>query len=101
MVSACARAFRYTGAAAWAEAASRAASWFLGHNDVGAAMFDPDTGGGFDGLGPDGVNGNQGAESTLAFVAAMAQMHKLGLAPVLHGQAARDGGRVVVRASRR
>jgi len=101
MVSACARAFRYTGAAAWAEAASRAASWFLGRNDVGIAMFDPCTGGGFDGLRPDGVNGNQGAESTLAFVAAMTQMHKLGLAPILDGQAACDGGRAVVRASRR
>ena len=34
-------------------------------------MFDPETGGGFDGLEVDGVNQNQGAESTIAFVSTM------------------------------
>ena len=33
-----------------------------------AAMWDPQTGGGFDGLHADGVNLNQGAESTLALL---------------------------------
>ncbi len=47
--------------------------WFVGDNDAGVAVFDPSTGGGFDGLERDGVNRNQGAESTLALVATMAQ----------------------------
>ena len=47
------------------------ARWFDGLNDVGVAMFDPETGGGFDGLEAAGVNQNQGAESTIAFVSTM------------------------------
>jgi hypothetical protein len=34
-------------------------------------MFDGATGGGFDGLGPDSVNLNQGAESTLALLSTL------------------------------
>ena len=46
--------------------------WFHGRNDVGVALYDPDTGAGYDGLEPDGVNRNCGAESTLAALAAQA-----------------------------
>ncbi len=77
MADACARAHSVTGEAGWADAVERAARWFLGDNDAGVAMFDPATGGGFDGLETSGVNRNQGAESTLAFVATMAQAHAL------------------------
>jgi len=73
MADACARAYAYTGDPRWADAVGRAAAWFVGDNDVGVAVFDATTGGGFDGLQPQGVNRNQGAESTLAFVATMAQ----------------------------
>jgi len=73
MADACARAFAHTGDHGWADEVARAADWFVGDNDVAACMFDPTTGGGFDGLERDGVNRNQGAESTLAFVATMAQ----------------------------
>ena len=48
-----------------------AANWFLGDNDAAAVMWDPNTGGGFDGLERDGANRNQGAESTLAFLSTM------------------------------
>jgi hypothetical protein len=34
-------------------------------------MWDPQTGGGFDGLLADGVNRNQGAESTLAVLSTL------------------------------
>jgi hypothetical protein len=34
-------------------------------------MYDPHTGGGYDGLKPDGPNLNQGAESTLALVSTL------------------------------
>ena len=77
MTEACARAFAFTGDRRWAEAAHRSGAWFLGDNDVRVAVFDPATGGGFDGLEPDGVNHNEGAESTLAFVGTMLQLHEL------------------------
>ena len=73
MADACTRAFVYTREARWADAVRRAARRFAGDNDAGVAVFDPSTGGGFDGLERDGVNRNQGAESTLALVATMAQ----------------------------
>jgi len=85
MADACARAYTYTGDPRWADAVRRAAGWFLGDNDVGVAVFDAAVGGGFDGLEPEGVNHNQGAESTLAFVATMAQARALRR----RGQAAR------------
>jgi hypothetical protein len=49
----------------------RAFDWFIGDNDVGAPLYDPKTGGCCDGLEPDGVNRNQGAESTLSYVMAL------------------------------
>jgi hypothetical protein len=41
--------------------------WFLGVNDLGLSLYDPATGGCADGLQSNGINYNQGAESTLAF----------------------------------
>jgi len=41
-------------------------AWFLGDNDSRTPMYDPVSGGGFDGLERFGRNENQGAESTLA-----------------------------------
>ena len=67
-VSACLEAHRLTGEDRWYEEARRAFDWFLGANDLGLSLYDPRTGGCRDGLMPDGVNQNQGAESTLAFL---------------------------------
>lgn len=78
MADACTRAHAWTGERRWVEAVWRAAGWFLGDNDVGIPMFDPATGGGFDGLKRHDVNRNQGAESTLAFVATMLDARALG-----------------------
>lgn len=41
--------------------------WFLGANDLGLPLYDPSTGGCADGLHSEGINFNQGAESTLAY----------------------------------
>jgi hypothetical protein len=41
--------------------------WFLGANDLGLPLYDPSTGGCADGLHCEGINQNQGAESTLAY----------------------------------
>ena len=66
LAEACARALEMTGDPAWKIGLDRCVEWFLGANDVGIAMYDPVSGGGFDGLEAGGVNRNQGAESTLA-----------------------------------
>lgn len=50
--------------------AQRALEWFYGRNALGVVLYDETTGGCRDGLGADGVNPNQGAESTLAHVLA-------------------------------
>ncbi len=71
MADACARAFAVTGDRAWVERTHLAAEWFLGRNDTGAALYDPATGAGYDGLERGGVNRNRGAESTLAALGAL------------------------------
>lgn len=74
MVSACLEAHRLTGEDAWHDEAKRAFEWFLGRNDLGIALYDATTGGCRDGLHGDRANENQGAESTLAFHLARAEM---------------------------
>jgi hypothetical protein len=71
MADACARALLATGDDEWRHGIERAARWFLGANDSGAVMWDAVSGGGHDGLELDGVNLNQGAESTLALISVM------------------------------
>jgi hypothetical protein len=48
--------------------------WFIGWNDLGLELYSSETGGCRDGLHVDRVNGNQGAESTLAFLLSLAEM---------------------------
>jgi hypothetical protein len=68
---ACATAATATGDSGWYDGVRQAVDWFLGANDGGAEMWDRETGGGFDGLTPQGANLNQGAESTLALIATL------------------------------
>ena len=77
MADACVRAGEVTGDDRWLDGLRRSVGWFLGANDVGVPMFDPATGGGFDGLEADGRNANQGAESTLAFLSTLQQGRRL------------------------
>jgi glycosyltransferase involved in cell wall biosynthesis len=74
MVSACLEAHRVTGRPAWAEHARRAFQWFLGQNPQRAQVYDARTGGCRDGIHADRMNENQGAESTLSFLTALAEM---------------------------
>ena len=71
MADACWRAYNITGDETWARAISAAAAWFTGSNDMRLLMYDEESKGGFDGLQPDRVNLNQGAESTLALISTM------------------------------
>jgi len=74
MVSACLEADRITGDQRWRKEARCAFEWFLGRNDLNLSIYDPTTGGCRDGLHPDRVNENQGAESTLAFLQALLEL---------------------------
>jgi hypothetical protein len=71
MADACARAAGVDSDPRWAKGVDSAVSWFLGHNDAQTIMWDPATGGGFDGLEEHGANLNQGAESTLALLSTL------------------------------
>ena len=55
----------------WEAGITAAANWFLGDNDSGVVMWDPGTGGAFDGLEKTGANLNQGTESTLALLSTL------------------------------
>jgi hypothetical protein len=71
LADACATATTVTGDPAWDAGIRQAVGWFLGDNDAGTAMWDPATGGAYDGLTPHGPNLNQGAESTLALISTL------------------------------
>ena len=68
---ACATASAATGDDRWDAPLFQSIAWFLGDNDTGTVMYDPLTGGGYDGLKADGPNLNQGAESTLALLSTL------------------------------
>ena len=79
LADACARAFDVTGDRGWRVVVARCVGWFLGNNDAGTPMHDPQTGGGYDGLERDGANLNQGAESTLAWLLTLQHGRRLAL----------------------
>jgi glycosyltransferase involved in cell wall biosynthesis len=85
-VSACLEVYRLTEEYQWLEEARRVFAWFLGKNDLQVTLYDALTGGCRDGLHPDRVNENQGAESTLSFLMALLEMQtaKVASADELH-----------------
>ena len=86
LFGACIEAYHITRDEAWIADSRRAFNWFLGDNDIHMPLYDFTTGGCRDGLHPDRVNENQGAESTLAWLMSLLQMHEfeqeLGLAEI-------------------
>jgi hypothetical protein len=71
MADACARAMTVDNDRRWMDGVTASANWFQGHNDGSVVMWDPATGGAFDGLEIGGVNLNQGTESTLALLSTL------------------------------
>jgi glycosyltransferase involved in cell wall biosynthesis len=63
--------------------AVRAFEWFLGRNRLQRSVYDFATGGCHDGLGDSAVNGNEGAESTLAYLQALLVLDRAGLQATL------------------
>lgn len=80
-VSACLSAARATGDKTWVGEAGRAFRWFLGDNILGLPVYDKTTGGCHDGLHAERVNRNQGAESTLAYLCARAELEQVPSSP--------------------
>ncbi|NVM56740.1 MAG: glycosyl transferase family 1, partial [Desulfobacterales bacterium] len=83
-VSACIGAYDITGDEKWRKEARKAFDWFLGRNDLNLPLYDPRTGGCRDGLHPDRLNQNEGAESTIAFLISLMEissMEQLGPPP--------------------
>ncbi|MGA1129048.1 MAG: glycosyl transferase family 1, partial [Chthoniobacterales bacterium] len=76
-VGACVEAFNTTGDEHWRHEAQRAFDWFLGSNDLSELLYDFSTGGCRDGLHASRLNMNEGAESTLSFLMALAEMKAL------------------------
>jgi hypothetical protein len=64
-------ALTMTGRDRYRTAMERAYAWFLGVNDLGLVVADPEHGASYDGLTATGVNTNQGAESTLMWLTAL------------------------------
>lgn len=77
MILAAETALGVTGDARYRRVVEAAYGWFLGDNDVGAALADPTTGGCHDGLTPGGANLNQGAESTLMWQIALEHVRRI------------------------
>jgi glycosyltransferase involved in cell wall biosynthesis len=77
MVDACIEAYHVTRENYWIEQAQKAFYWFLGENDLRTPLYDFTTGGCRDGLHPDSVNENQGAESTLCWLMSLLLMQDL------------------------
>ncbi len=77
MADACARAMTVDDNRLWKDGVTASANWFQGHNDGSVVMWDPETGGAFDGLEIDGANLNQGTESTLALLSTLQHARSL------------------------
>ncbi|MDE3199351.1 MAG: glycosyltransferase family 4 protein [Acidobacteriota bacterium] len=75
-ISACLETYRLTHERRWLERAQQIFRWFLGKNDLQIPLYDAATGGCKDGLHPDRVNENQGAESTLSFLMALLELRE-------------------------
>ena len=74
MVSACLEAEHITGESVWTDRARCAFNWYFGENQLEQSLYDPRTGGCRDGLHPERINENQGAESSLSFLLSLLEM---------------------------
>lgn len=68
IVYACLEAYEVVGSTEYLELAVLAHKWYRGLNVHGISLYDKKTGGCYDGLTPEGVNLNQGAEAVLSLL---------------------------------
>jgi hypothetical protein len=81
LVLAAESAYEATGDDKYRAAMERAYAWFLGGNDLQVPVAVPQRGACFDGLTPEGVNENQGAESTLMWLIALERIRTIRSVP--------------------
>jgi len=74
-IEACLEAFHVTSDPKWTQLAERCLNWFLGDNDLHTPVYDHLSGGCHDVLMSQGVNDNQGAESTLAWLTSLLSLY--------------------------
>lgn len=98
-LSACRTAFGITRDPEWNARAESAFQWFFGGNSLGVSLYDAESGGCRDGLHPDLVNENQGAESTLSCLCSRVEMELLrnATAQPTSSQLLRTGAQASVR----
>src|SRR3546814_7237252 len=91
-VDACTAAYEVTGNVRWRQEAEKAFHWYLGRNDLDLPLATREDGGCYDGLMPNGVNRNQGAESILALQLASCAILRLsqGRVDVAHSPGVRS-----------
>ncbi|MFQ5592341.1 MAG: glycosyl transferase family 1, partial [Phycisphaerae bacterium] len=77
LIGACKAAYRASGDRLWLTEMRRCFEWFMGRNDIGQPMIDFKSRGCYDGLKPDGVSQNQGAESLLSWLFSSLIMHEM------------------------
>lgn len=65
---ACLAAFEATGKKDYLSMAETARAWYWGKNINQVPLYNPETGGCYDGLIPDGININQGAEALVSLL---------------------------------
>jgi uncharacterized protein YyaL (SSP411 family) len=76
-VEAAANAFYATQKKSYAKVAREVFDWFLGKNTLKVMVYNPVTGGCFDGINSEHVNMNQGAESTISYLLARLEIERL------------------------
>ncbi len=78
IAEACAHAFAITGDLHWRRGVRLAWNWFLGLNDLGVRVYDPETGIANDTLPPATSSGDSGAEATLAALSTLQRAQDVG-----------------------
>jgi glycosyltransferase involved in cell wall biosynthesis len=76
-ISACRAALRADGDPKWRADAARAFAWFLGNNDLSTPLVDIETGSCRDGLHADRANENNGGESVVSYLLALAEIRTM------------------------
>ena len=77
MIGASLEAYECTQREEWSQLATTCFNWYLGKNDQQMQLYDYTSGGCRDGLTRDGVNENQGAESTLSYLCSLLAIYNL------------------------
>jgi hypothetical protein len=88
MIDASIEAYECTQREEWIRLASTCFNWYLGKNDQHIKLYDYASGGCRDGLTVEGVNENQGAESTLSYLSSLLAIYSLRGLTANHNHAA-------------